>query len=131
MAMGWITEWRRRRVLKNQRIDPKLWRSVAGRLTFLRGMEEHDLERLLARDSLQPFQVGEQQIRPFVGGHAPRETEDRYILFQRYPGECLHFFDQMLFGQGVCFPDRDIRDAAIGAHQQLRLVAPARQVMVV
>ncbi len=44
--MGFLRNWRRRRVLKNQRVDPQLWRSVADGLSFLRGMEAHDLERL-------------------------------------------------------------------------------------
>ncbi len=44
--MGFLRNWRRRRVVRGQRIDPDLWRSVTGRLAFLRGMEPDDLARL-------------------------------------------------------------------------------------
>ncbi len=33
--MGWLTEWRRRRVLRNHRIDDTLWQSATAPLKFL------------------------------------------------------------------------------------------------
>jgi Mlc titration factor MtfA (ptsG expression regulator) len=33
--MGWLTEWRRRRVLRNHRIDDALWQSATAPLKFL------------------------------------------------------------------------------------------------
>jgi MtfA peptidase len=33
--MGWLTEWRRRRVLRQHRIDDALWQRATGKLTFL------------------------------------------------------------------------------------------------
>jgi len=33
--MGWLTEWRRRRVLRNHRIDDALWQAATRPLTFL------------------------------------------------------------------------------------------------
>jgi Mlc titration factor MtfA (ptsG expression regulator) len=33
--MGWLTEWRRRRVLRNHRIDDALWHAATAPLTFL------------------------------------------------------------------------------------------------
>ncbi len=33
--MGWITEWRRKRVLEKHAIDPALWQRATGRLSFL------------------------------------------------------------------------------------------------
>ncbi|HEX9431674.1 MAG TPA: M90 family metallopeptidase [Burkholderiales bacterium] len=33
--MGWLTEWRRRRVLQKHRIDDALWRRATARLAFL------------------------------------------------------------------------------------------------
>jgi MtfA peptidase len=44
--MGLFRNWRRQRLLAGNRIDPGLWRSVIGKLSFLRGMETADLERL-------------------------------------------------------------------------------------
>jgi len=44
--MGVYRNWRRKRILSRNPIDAQLWRSVTGRLPFLRGMEEEGLERL-------------------------------------------------------------------------------------
>jgi len=44
--MGVYRNWRRKRLLSRNPIDAQLWRSVTGRLPFLRGMEEEGLERL-------------------------------------------------------------------------------------
>jgi Mlc titration factor MtfA (ptsG expression regulator) len=33
--MGWLTNWRRRRVLERHRIDDRLWHEATGRLAFL------------------------------------------------------------------------------------------------
>lgn len=44
--MGWLRNWRRRRVLAHKRIDAGLWRRVAGALPFLAGLEPAQLERL-------------------------------------------------------------------------------------
>ena len=51
--MGWFRNWRRRRLLERQRIEPRLWDSVVARLPFLRGMEAAELARL--RDLAQIF----------------------------------------------------------------------------
>ena len=51
--MGWFRNWRRRRLLERQRIDPDLWDSVLATLPFLRGMEPAELQRL--RDLAQIF----------------------------------------------------------------------------
>jgi MtfA peptidase len=40
--MGFLREWRRRRVLKNTRLDEALWARVAGKLSFLRGLSEEE-----------------------------------------------------------------------------------------
>jgi len=34
-GMGWLTNWRRRRVLEKHRIDDALWRQATGRLSFI------------------------------------------------------------------------------------------------
>jgi len=44
--MGWLRQWRRRRVLARHRIDEATWRRVAGKLPFLRGLDAAQLRRL-------------------------------------------------------------------------------------
>ncbi|MGB7543932.1 MAG: M90 family metallopeptidase [Burkholderiales bacterium] len=44
--MRFLREWRRRRVLKNARLDDALWRRVASSLPFLRGLSEEEAARL-------------------------------------------------------------------------------------
>ena len=44
--MGFLREWRRKRTLKAARLDDALWKRVAARLPFLRGLSEEDTARL-------------------------------------------------------------------------------------
>ena len=44
--MGWLRNWRRRRLLAHQRIDEALWRSVTQSLPFLRGLSRDETQRL-------------------------------------------------------------------------------------
>lgn len=44
--MGFLREWRRRRTLKSVRLDEALWKRVAAKLSFLRGLSEEDTVRL-------------------------------------------------------------------------------------
>jgi MtfA peptidase len=44
--MRFLREWRRRRVLKNARLDAALWRRAVSRLPFLRGLSEEEAARL-------------------------------------------------------------------------------------
>ncbi|HXZ54408.1 MAG TPA: M90 family metallopeptidase [Burkholderiales bacterium] len=44
--MGLLREWRRRRTLKSARLDEALWKQVAAKLSFLRGLSEEDTARL-------------------------------------------------------------------------------------
>jgi len=44
--MGWLTEWRRRRVLARHRIDERLWRDTLGRLPFLHALSREERRRL-------------------------------------------------------------------------------------
>jgi len=44
--MGWLRNWRRRRVLARHRIDASLWQRVAAGLPFLRGLDAAELRRL-------------------------------------------------------------------------------------
>jgi len=44
--MGWLKNWRRRRVLARHGIDEPLWRAVAASLPFLRGLSADEARRL-------------------------------------------------------------------------------------
>jgi len=44
--MGFIRNWRRRRVLKNARLDDALWSKVTSTLSFLRGLTDKESWRL-------------------------------------------------------------------------------------
>src|SRR6267142_2190721 len=44
--MGLLRNWRRKRVLKNARIDEALWTRVASKLSFLRGLSKEETARL-------------------------------------------------------------------------------------
>jgi Mlc titration factor MtfA (ptsG expression regulator) len=44
--MGWLKNWRRRRVLARHRIDEALWRAVLAQLPFLRGLTPDESRRL-------------------------------------------------------------------------------------
>ena len=44
--MSFLREWRRKRTLKSARLDEALWKRVAARLSFLRGLSEDDTARL-------------------------------------------------------------------------------------
>jgi hypothetical protein len=44
--MGWLRNWRRRRLLAQHRVDDALWRTVTERLPFLRGLSREQMQRL-------------------------------------------------------------------------------------
>jgi MtfA peptidase len=44
--MGLLREWRRKRILKSARLDEALWKRVAAKLSFLRGLSGGDTARL-------------------------------------------------------------------------------------
>jgi len=44
--MGFFREWRRKRTLKSAPLDEALWKRVAAKLSFLRGLPEQDTARL-------------------------------------------------------------------------------------
>jgi Mlc titration factor MtfA (ptsG expression regulator) len=46
--MGWLRNWRRKRLLAHHRIDEALWRSVTQPMAFLRGLQRDELQRLRA-----------------------------------------------------------------------------------
>jgi MtfA peptidase len=46
--MGWLKNWRRKRVLQKHRIDDALWQAATGRLRFIRGLSPEDNRKLRA-----------------------------------------------------------------------------------
>jgi Mlc titration factor MtfA (ptsG expression regulator) len=46
--MGWLRNWRRKRLLAHHRIDEALWRSVTQPMAFLRGLQREETQRLRA-----------------------------------------------------------------------------------
>jgi Mlc titration factor MtfA (ptsG expression regulator) len=62
--MGWIREWKRRRVLARHRIDDALWRRAQRHLPFLRGLSAAEERRL--REMAVLF-LAEKQFTPVRG----------------------------------------------------------------
>jgi hypothetical protein len=62
--MGWLTDLRRRRVLRKHRIDERLWRRAKRRLPFLAGLSEDEEHRLRA---LAVLFLAEKQFTPVRG----------------------------------------------------------------
>ena len=44
--MGWLRDWRRKRLLARHRIDEALWRSVTQPMAFLHGLSRDEMQRL-------------------------------------------------------------------------------------
>ncbi|MGE0876070.1 MAG: zinc-dependent peptidase [Burkholderiales bacterium] len=44
--MGWLRDWKRRRILARHRIDERLWEGVVRELPFLAGLDEAGMRRL-------------------------------------------------------------------------------------
>jgi MtfA peptidase len=47
--MGWLTDWRRRRVLDRHRMDPRLWHSAVHGLGFIENLSQAEGEKLQQR----------------------------------------------------------------------------------
>jgi Mlc titration factor MtfA (ptsG expression regulator) len=67
--MGWLAEWKRKRVLERHRIDEALWRAVAGHFAFLSRLSPDD-EGKLKRLTL--LFLAEKQL---VGAHGLEVTD--------------------------------------------------------
>jgi Mlc titration factor MtfA (ptsG expression regulator) len=67
--MGWLTGWRRRRVLARHRIDERLWRETVHALPFLHALSAAEQQRL--RELALLF-LAEKQ---FSGAHGLRVTD--------------------------------------------------------
>ena len=62
--MGWLRDWKRKRILKRHRIDDALWRRAQGHLPFLRGLSADEARRLR---ELAVLFLAEKQLAPVRG----------------------------------------------------------------
>jgi len=62
--MGWLRDWKRRRLLRRHRIDDVLWRRAQQHLPFLRGLSAEEQRRL---KELAVVFLAEKQITPVHG----------------------------------------------------------------
>src|SRR5688572_32300067 len=62
--MGWLRDWKRKRVLRRHSIDDALWRRAQRHLPFLRGLSADEARRL---QELAVLFLAEKQLTP-VGG---------------------------------------------------------------
>ena len=62
--MGWLRDWKRRRLLRHHRIDDVLWRRAQQHLPFLRGFSADEQRRL---KELAVVFLAEKQITPVHG----------------------------------------------------------------
>ncbi len=62
--MGWLRDWKRRRILKRHRIGDALWRRAQRRLPFLRGLSPGEERRL---QELAVLFLAEKQFTPVRG----------------------------------------------------------------
>lgn len=69
MTMGWLREWRRRRVLKQHRLDESLWRRAVLSMPFLGELDRDEAARL---KQLTLLFLAEKQ---FVGAHGLEVTD--------------------------------------------------------
>jgi len=76
--MGWIRDWKRRRVLARHRIDEALWRRALRHLPFLRGLSAGEERRLR---ELAVLFLAEKQFSP-VHGLALSEDDRVEIALQ-------------------------------------------------
>jgi hypothetical protein len=68
--MGFLREWRRKRVLRSARLDQALWAQVASKLSFLRGLSEEETKRL---EQLVVLFLSEKEMH---GAHGLRLTDE-------------------------------------------------------
>ena len=62
--MGWIRDWKRRRILERHRIDDALWRRALRHLPFLRGLSADEERRL---KEFAVLLLAEKQLTPVHG----------------------------------------------------------------
>jgi MtfA peptidase len=68
--MGFLRDWRRKRTLRSTHLDEALWKQVAAKLPFLRGLSEDDTRRL---KELVVLFLAEKEMH---GAHGLRLTDE-------------------------------------------------------
>jgi Mlc titration factor MtfA (ptsG expression regulator) len=76
--MGWLRDWKRRRVLARHPLDENLWRRVRARLTFLDGLRADEERRL---KEMAILFLSEKELTP-VRGAALSEDDRLSIALQ-------------------------------------------------
>ena len=76
--MGWLRDWKRKRILKRHRIDDALWQRAKKHLPFLHGLLAHEERRL---KELAVVFLAEKQLTP-VHGLALSEDDRVEIALQ-------------------------------------------------
>ncbi len=62
--MGWLRDWKRKRVLEKHAVDAALWESVAATLPFLAGLTEDQVTRL---KQIAVLFLAEKELTPLAG----------------------------------------------------------------
>ena len=75
MSMGWLRDWKRRRVLAQHALDDVMWRRVSARLPFLAGLSDDEIRRLKEMSLLF---LAEKQFSPVRG--AVLSEDDRLSI---------------------------------------------------
>ena len=73
--MGWIRDWKRKRVLAQHALDERMWRRVSARLPFLAGLSEDEIRRL---KEMAILFLAEKQFSPVRG--AVLSEDDRLSI---------------------------------------------------
>src|SRR5882762_5698299 len=109
--MGFLRDWRRKRMLKSARIDEALWTRVASKLSFLRGLsdkEMHGARGLQLTDEVR-LSIAAQACLPIL--NLGLDVYDGWVGVVVYPGEfrvrkeetdengIVHTFDDELAGE--------------------------------
>ncbi len=76
--MGWLRDWKRKRILGRHAVDDALWGSVAGSLPFLRGLTADQTVRL---KQMAVLFLAEKQLTP-LGGAELADTDRLSIAIQ-------------------------------------------------
>jgi Mlc titration factor MtfA (ptsG expression regulator) len=76
--MGWLRDWKRRRILRRHRVEDALWRRAQKHLPFLRGLSADEERRL---KELAVVFLAEKQLTP-VGGLVLSEDDRIEIALQ-------------------------------------------------
>jgi Mlc titration factor MtfA (ptsG expression regulator) len=75
LLMGWLRDWKRKRVLEKHALDERMWRRVSARLPFLAGLSEDEIRRL---QEMAILFLAEKELSPVRG--ATLSEDDRLAI---------------------------------------------------